>query len=76
MALKRINLNLDENLLAEIDVYAEKWGTNRTSAISVMCSQYIEQSKALQSFPSFLALMSAHSQQANQQANQDTDDKE
>lgn len=39
MALKRINLNLDEELLQQLDDYANKMHISRSSALSVFLSQ-------------------------------------
>lgn len=39
MALKRINLNLDEELLQQLDDYANKMHISRSSALSVLLSQ-------------------------------------
>lgn len=41
MLVKRIGLQLDEELIAKIDAYAGKLHVNRTAAISMMLSQYI-----------------------------------
>lgn len=40
MALKRLNLNLDEDLIASIDDYASSMHVNRSAAISMLLSQY------------------------------------
>lgn len=47
MALKRINVNIDEKLLAKIDKYAEIMGVNRTSAICFLCSSQLLQNEAV-----------------------------
>lgn len=47
MALKRINLNLSEELLKKIDLYAEGMGISRSSAISVLISTQLQQQDAL-----------------------------
>ncbi len=41
MALKRLNLNLDEDLISKIDVYAEELHINRSACISVILSQFL-----------------------------------
>lgn len=41
MSVKRVGLQLDEELIAKIDTYAGKLHVNRTAAISMMLSQYI-----------------------------------
>lgn len=47
MALKRINLNLDENLLVELDNYAQSLHVSRSSALSVILSQWFMQQKSM-----------------------------
>jgi metal-responsive CopG/Arc/MetJ family transcriptional regulator len=43
MATKRVNLNMDEKLLARIDEYAEYMGVTRTAAISFLCGNQLFQ---------------------------------
>lgn len=43
MALKRVNMNLSEDLIEKIDLYAEKMGINRSAAISVLISTQLQQ---------------------------------
>lgn len=47
MSVKRINLNLDIDLLAKIDSFAEELHINRTSCISVILSQYFTSKETL-----------------------------
>jgi hypothetical protein len=47
MALKKIMLNLDEGLLADIEEYAGKMHLNRTAAISVLCSTALQGIKSI-----------------------------
>ena len=47
MALKRINLNLDENLLTELDNYAQSLHVSRSSALSVILSEWFMQRKSM-----------------------------
>lgn len=47
MALKRVNMNLSEDLIEKIDAYAEIMGINRSSAISVLVSTQLQQQEAL-----------------------------
>lgn len=47
MAITRIGLNIEENLLKEIDEYAEKHSINRTSAICVLCKSHLDQQLAI-----------------------------
>lgn len=48
MGLKRINLNLDEELLSQLDDYASKMHISRSSALSVLLSQFFQNQKAIQ----------------------------
>lgn len=45
MALKKIMLGLDEELLSDIEAYASKMHLNRTAAISVLCSTALQAQK-------------------------------
>lgn len=47
MSVKRINLNLDSDLLAKIDSFAEELHINRTACISVILSQYFTSKETL-----------------------------
>lgn len=47
MALKRINLNLEEELVEKIDDYARKMYVNRTNAFTIIASQFFEQREAM-----------------------------
>lgn len=47
MALRRVNMNLSEDLIEKIDAYAEIMGINRSSAISVLVSTQLQQQEAL-----------------------------
>lgn len=44
----RVNFNLRANILAQVDEYAESVGLNRTSAISVLLTQALNQQKTMQ----------------------------
>lgn len=44
----RVNFNLRANILAQVDQYAESVGLNRTSAISVLLTQALNQQKTMQ----------------------------
>lgn len=48
MGLKRINLNLDEELLRQLDDYASKMHISRTSTLSILLSQFFQNQKAIQ----------------------------
>lgn len=64
MALKRVVMNLDENLVKKVDAYAEKLHINRTAAVSVLLSQACEQTEFLSRFPE---LMSAYKDQQREE---------
>lgn len=42
MALKRVNLNIDEELLSQLDEYANKMHISRSSALAVLLSQIFQ----------------------------------
>lgn len=45
--LKRINLNLSVDLLEKIDSYAARVGVTRSSAVSILISQTLEQQQTI-----------------------------
>lgn len=47
MALKRVNLNLEEGLLGQLDDYAASMHVNRSAALAVALSQYFSEKRAL-----------------------------
>lgn len=51
MSVKRININVDEKLLARIDQYAEFMGVTRTAAISFLCANQLFQMILSMLFP-------------------------
>ena len=51
MALKRIVMNLDEDLVKRLDSYAEKFHINRTAASSVLLSSSLETQEFMTHFP-------------------------
>lgn len=57
MAMKRIAINVDSDLLAQIDQKARELGINRTSCIAVMCSEYLRNDTAIKTMQSMLPLM-------------------
>ena len=59
MATKRINLNIDEDLLTAVDSYAKQWSTTRTGAICVMLAQFMEQSQAMRVLPTLITANAA-----------------
>lgn len=54
MALRKIMLGLDEELLSEIEAYASKMHLNRTAAISVLCSTALNAQKSLNTLSQFM----------------------
>ena len=42
MALKRVNLNIDEELLTQLDDYSNKMHISRSSALAVLLSQIFQ----------------------------------
>lgn len=57
MALKRINMNLTEDLLEKIDAYADVMGINRSAAISVLVSTQLQQQEALGTMKSLVDIV-------------------
>lgn len=47
MAKIRLNMNLDDEIVSKVDEEAKRMGLNRTSAISMMIAQYLNQQEAL-----------------------------
>lgn len=47
MALKRINMNLEEDLLQTLDDYAKSMHVNRSAAVSMLLSQVFYEKKAV-----------------------------
>lgn len=65
MALKRINLNLDEELLQQLDDYANKMHISRSSALSVLLSQFFQNQKAMQTMNDMIAVYNAEKDKGN-----------
>lgn len=59
MALKRINMNLEEDLLENLDKFAESLHINRSAAISVALSQFFMEQKAIGVMDKLTDLMKA-----------------
>ena len=57
MALKRINLNLEESLLEQLDEYAEAMHVNRSAALAVILSQHFMERKAVDTMGNLLELV-------------------
>ena len=56
MALKRINLNLDEELLQQLDEYGKQMHITRSAAISVLLSQTFQAQKNMQTVGDLVSL--------------------
>lgn len=65
MALKRINLNLDEDLLFQLDGYANQMHVTRSAAISVLLSQFFQGQKTIQTMGSLLSLYNDEKNKGN-----------
>lgn len=64
VALQRVVMNLDEDLVKKVDSYAAKLHINRTAAASVLLSQACEQTEFLSRFPE---LMNAYQEQQREE---------
>lgn len=64
MALKKLILNLDEALIAKLDVYAKEHHVNRTAAVAFLLGSALEQRQAISTLDELLKLYQA--QQASQ----------
>lgn len=47
MAFTRLNMNVDSELIARLDSYAEQLHINRTAALSVVLSTFFQQQDAM-----------------------------
>lgn len=57
MALKRVNMNLEEKLLEKVDAYADEIGLNRTGAISAILGNFFRENQTLAVMSEMLAKM-------------------
>lgn len=53
---KRINIQLEENLLDKVDAYADEMSINRTSAIVIMINNYFNGMDSLNTLKQFMTL--------------------
>lgn len=53
----RINLNIADDLLEEMDAYCAKMHITRTGLISLCASQYLQQTKAVDAMPRVLEML-------------------
>lgn len=60
MALERLQINIDGDLLRDVDAYAEGLHINRTAAVSVLLSRALQSDKLMDSF---VAMMDAYKEE-------------
>lgn len=65
MALKKLILNLDEALIAKLDVYAKEHHVNRTAAVAFLLGNALEQRQALNTLDEILKLYQAQQTKEN-----------
>ena len=56
MALKKLIVNVDEKLLQKLDEYAEAYHVNRTSAVSFLLTEALEQKQAMNTMQELLKI--------------------
>ena len=54
MAMKRVNMNLDTDLLKTLDDYAREMHVSRSALVSLLLSQYFYEKKAVATLGDFL----------------------
>ena len=65
MALKRINLNLDEELLSQLDDYANQMHITRSAAISVLLSQLFQGQKTMKTMGDLVSIYNDEKKKGN-----------
>lgn len=65
MALKKLILNLDEALIAKLDVYAKEHHVNRTAAVAFLLGNALEQRQAITTLDELLKLYQAEQAKKN-----------
>lgn len=65
MALKKLILNLDEALIAKLDVYAKEHHVNRTAAVAFLLGNALEQRQAINTLDEILKLYQAEQAKQN-----------
>lgn len=65
MALKKLILNLDEALIAKLDVYAKEHHVNRTAAVAFLLGSALEQRQAITTLDELLKLYQAEQAKQN-----------
>lgn len=56
MALLKVQMNLDENLMKQVDAYAELFHINRTAAVSVLLSRALQADSLADSLNQLIAI--------------------
>lgn len=59
MAIRKVMLGFDEELLAEIEAYAAKMHINRTAAVTVLCSTALQAQKGMNTLDELVKLYKA-----------------
>ena len=54
-ANKRLQITMNPDLLIRVDEYAEDSGVSRSAAISILCSDMLQQKSFLAQFPQLMA---------------------
>lgn len=65
MALKRVNLNMDEELLLQLDDYANKMHISRSSALAVLLSQLFQGQQTMDTMNTLLKAYNDEKQKGN-----------
>lgn len=55
--IKRVNVNLPNDLINQVDDYADKMNINRTSAICVLLSQALKQEEVMSKLPDMITIL-------------------
>ena len=55
--MKKVTMNFDEQLLSDIQEYADKMHINRSAAISVMCSEFLKNQKLVSTLDEMMTLV-------------------
>lgn len=67
MALKRVNMNMDEELVDKVDAYASKLYVNRTVAFSLIVAQFFEQKETVETMSTMAKMLKAQEQAPNKE---------
>ncbi len=65
MSLKRVNLNMDEELLLQLDDYANKMHISRSSALAVLLSQLFQGQQTMDTMNTLLKAYNDEKQKGN-----------